>query len=116
MATKMGTKMETMPATKKTKKVLEGPPWCGHVDPEEAYFRGQAGSMGSGLLGGWGYATAGGAFVGPGPREQEVKDALAEISAAPPPPPPAETPGRTRPPAGRRHREARVQPLRPHTR
>jgi hypothetical protein len=34
------------------KMVWDGPPWCQFVDEDEAYLRGQFGSLGSGLLSG----------------------------------------------------------------
>ena len=58
---------------------LDGPPWTPYVDPDEAYLRSQAGSVGSGLLGGWSQATLGGSF---GAREgnEEVRKTIAEIA------------------------------------
>ena len=40
----------------------EGVPWGSTVDEDELYLRGQAGQVGSGLLGGWSAAAYGGAF------------------------------------------------------
>ena len=99
------------------KVVLDGPPWCGFVDPEEAYFRGQVASVGSGALGGWGYASSGGFFRGPGWREREVKQEVTRTRAQPPETQLlAEATWRARPAASRRHGDGRVQPLRPHAR
>ena len=69
----------------------EGPPWGATVDPDEAYLRGQAGSVGSGLLGGWSQAAYGGAFgerETRGPRrttEREVRQTVAELVRQQPP-------------------------------
>jgi hypothetical protein len=46
-------------------QILDGPPWDQFVDEDEAYVRGQAGSLGSGSLGGWSQANLGGFFVEP---------------------------------------------------
>jgi hypothetical protein len=98
--------------------VLDGPPWCGFVDPDEAYFRGQAASVGSGLLGGWDYATSGGFFEGRRARERarEVRQELARMTGpatAPPEEVPAQIAWHARLPPERRLREGRVQTLRP---
>lgn len=68
----------------------EGPPWGGTVDPDEAYLRGQAGSAGSGLLGGWSQAGYGGAVGARGGRnaratEREVRQTVAELTRQRPP-------------------------------
>jgi hypothetical protein len=101
------------------KRVMDGPPWCGVVDPEEAYFRGMARSMGSGLLGGWSCATSGGSFVS-SPREIEARQELARLAAARRQPLPEAAPAphsvRPRHVPALRHREGRVPPLRPHAR
>jgi hypothetical protein len=60
--------------------VLDGPPWMTYVDTDEAYLRGQAGSVGSGLLGGWSQATLGGSFGAREGNEAEVKKTIAEIA------------------------------------
>jgi hypothetical protein len=59
---------------------LDGPPWMTYVDPDEAYLRGQAGSVGSGLLGGWSQATLGGSFGAREGTEAEVRKTIAEIA------------------------------------
>jgi len=59
---------------------LNGPPWMTYVDPDEAYLRGQAGSVGSGLLGGWSHATLGGSFGAREGSEAEVRKTIAEIA------------------------------------
>ena len=41
---------------------IDGPPWGSYVDDDEAYVRGQAMSLGSGLLGGWSGVGSGGFF------------------------------------------------------
>jgi hypothetical protein len=46
-------------------QILDGPPWDQFVDDDESYVRGQAGSLGSGSLGGWSQANLGGFFVEP---------------------------------------------------
>jgi hypothetical protein len=60
--------------------VLDGPPWMTYVDPDEVYLRGQAGSVGSGLLGGWSQATLGGSFGAREGNEAEVRKTIAEIA------------------------------------
>jgi len=67
---------------------LDGPPWGNNVDPEEAYLRGQAGSAGSGLLGGQSQAWYGAAVERPGGLQKEVRRTIAELTRkrlAPPP-------------------------------
>ena len=59
---------------------LDGPPFMTYVDPDEAYLRGQAGSVGSGLLGGWSQATLGGCFGAREGNEAEVRQTIAEIA------------------------------------
>ena len=98
------------------KVVLDGPPWCGFVDPEEAYLRGQALQLGSGALGGWGVATSGGSFTENVRREQEVRDELRRQPAQPNLPEPTSTAReswRSRLPAARREREGQAETLRP---
>ena len=56
---------------------LDGPPWGNYVDEDEAYVRGQAHSLGSGLLGGWSFDAYGGSLT-EAPRQTEI-DARAEI-------------------------------------
>lgn len=63
---------------------LEGPPWDTYVDPDAAYVRKQAGSMGSGLLGGWSHATSGGSFGPRADEEDDVRRTVAELAGAPP--------------------------------
>jgi hypothetical protein len=58
----------------------EGPPWGNNVDPDEAYLRGQAGSVGSGLLGGESQAWYGGALVVPRALQKEVRKTIAELT------------------------------------
>lgn len=57
----------------------EGPPWGSTVDPDEAYLRGQAGSAGSGLLGGQSQAWYGGAMETPTELQAEVRRTIADI-------------------------------------
>jgi hypothetical protein len=57
--------------------VMDGPPWGGYVDAEEAYVRGQAASTGSGALGGWGAVGDGGFFDEAADSEAEVREAIA---------------------------------------
>jgi hypothetical protein len=97
------------------KLVLDGPPWCGFVDADEAYLRGQARSVGSGALGGWAASTSGGFFVDPGARELEVRQELARMAPPPPVQPPTPRPARSRLPI-RRHGEARLPTIRPQAR
>lgn len=59
---------------------LDGPPFTTYVDADEAYLRGQAGSVGSGLLGGWSQATLGGCFGAREGSEAEVRKTIAEIA------------------------------------
>jgi len=59
---------------------LDGPPWMTYIDADEAYLRGQAGSVGSGLLGGWSQATLGGCFGARLGNEAEVRKTIAEIA------------------------------------
>jgi hypothetical protein len=59
---------------------FEGPPWDTYVDPDEAYVRKQAGSLGSGLLGGWSQATYGGSFGAREGEEDDVRRAVAELA------------------------------------
>ena len=63
---------------------LEGPPWDTYVDADEAYVRKQAGSMGSGLLGGWSQATSGGSFGVRADEEDDVRRTVAELAGDPP--------------------------------
>jgi hypothetical protein len=63
---------------------LEGPPWDTYVDADEAYVRKQAGSMGSGLLGGWSQATSGGSFGSYADEEDDVRRTVAELAGDPP--------------------------------
>ena len=63
---------------------LEGPPWDTYVDTDEAYVRKQAGSMGSGLLGGWSQATSGGSFGVRADEEDDVRRTVAELAGDPP--------------------------------
>ena len=61
----------------------EGVPWGATVDEDELYLRGQAGQVGSGLLGGWSAASYGGAF---GERDEHdarlaTKEAVRETVA-----------------------------------
>jgi hypothetical protein len=56
---------------------LDGPPWGSYVDEDEAYVRGQAHSLGSGLLGGWSFDGYGGSLT-EAPRQTEI-DARAEL-------------------------------------
>jgi hypothetical protein len=58
----------------------EGPPWGNNVDPDEAYLRGQAGSAGSGLLGGQSQAWYGGAMETPRKLQAEVRRTIAEMN------------------------------------
>jgi hypothetical protein len=62
-----------------TRDQLDGPPWGTNVDPDEAYLRGQAGSAGSGLLGGLSQAWYGGAVEAPPEPQNEVREAIAEL-------------------------------------
>jgi hypothetical protein len=56
--------------------VLDAPPWGEFVDPDAAYVRGQAGSLGSGALGGGSCSTLGDFFdVGP----DDTAEILAEV-------------------------------------
>jgi hypothetical protein len=74
------------------RKVLDGPPWGRYVDPDEEYVKGQLGSLGSGLVGGWAYATTGGFFTDEDPAvEAEIKREAERIQAS-----------RARPPAPER--------------
>jgi hypothetical protein len=58
-------------------KQLDGPPWGTFVDEDEAYVRGQAGSVGSGLLGGWSFDGYGGWIdETPRPIETEIRAEL----------------------------------------
>ncbi len=72
---------------------LDGPPWMTYVDPDEAYLRGQAGSVGSGLLGGWGQATLGGSFDVRQGTEAEVRRTIAELAKSRAQRPVESTPG-----------------------
>jgi len=58
---------------------MDGPPWGAYVDPEEAYVRGQAASVGSGALGGWSSVGDGGSFDEHAESEAEVRR---EVAAA----------------------------------
>jgi len=58
----------------------KGPPWGNNVDPDEAYLRGQAGSAGSGLLGGQSQAWYGGAMETPRKLQAEVRRTIAEMN------------------------------------
>jgi hypothetical protein len=53
--------------------------WGSCVDPDEAYVRGQARSLGSGLLGGWSEAAFGGSLDAPHGDEDEIKRTVAEL-------------------------------------
>ncbi|HXU01097.1 MAG TPA: hypothetical protein VN903_08900 [Polyangia bacterium] len=64
---------------------LEGAPWGSNVDPDEAYLRGQATSVGSGLLGGWSQASYGGAFAVRKGNEKEIRREIAELNEKHPP-------------------------------
>ena len=59
---------------------LDGPPWMTYVDTDEVYLRGQAGSVGSGLLGGWSQANLGGSFGAREGNEAEVRKTIREIA------------------------------------
>ena len=59
---------------------LDGPPWGTCVDPDEAYLRGQAGQVGSGLLGGWGEGEFGGP-VDARPRARTEDEVREEVGA-----------------------------------
>jgi hypothetical protein len=61
---------------------FEGPPWDTCVDPDEAYVRKQAGSMGSGLLGGWSHAAYGGSLGAHERQEDDVRKTVAKLVAA----------------------------------
>ncbi len=61
-------------------RTLEGPPWDTYVDPDEAYVREQAGSLGSGLLGGWSQAAYGGSFGEYEGEEDDVRKQVAELA------------------------------------
>jgi len=56
---------------------LDGPPWGSYVDEDDAYVRGQAHSLGSGLLGGWSFDAYGGS-LSEAPSQTEI-DARAEV-------------------------------------
>jgi len=58
----------------------EGPPWGSTVDPDEAYLRGQAGSAGSGLIGGLGQAWFGGAVESPAEPQRKVRETIDELA------------------------------------
>jgi hypothetical protein len=58
---------------------MEGPPWGTCVDPDEAYLRGQAGSLGSGLLGGWSQAAYGGSLDARQGEEGEIRNVIHEL-------------------------------------
>lgn len=104
------------PMDGKTRKVvLDGPPWCGFVDPEEAYLRRQVAQVGSGALGGWSAATSGGSFTENEPRQREVRAELGRKLAQPSlpePTSPARESWRSRLSPARREREGQVQTLR----
>jgi hypothetical protein len=59
---------------------LDGPPWGTNVDPDEAYLRGQAGSTGSGLLGGVAQAWFGGAVETTRGPQAEVRRTIHELA------------------------------------
>ena len=61
-------------------RTLEAPPWDTFVDPDEDYVRKQAGSLGSGLLGGWSHATYGGSFGARAGEEDDVRKQVAELA------------------------------------
>lgn len=61
---------------------LNGPPWGGYVDPDEAYVRAQASSAGSGLLGGWSQGGYGGSYEAQRGLEKEIREAIAELVRA----------------------------------
>jgi hypothetical protein len=58
----------------------EGPPWGNTVDPDEAYVRGQAGSAGSGLIGGLSQAWYGGAVEAPAEPQHKVRETIDEMA------------------------------------
>ena len=59
--------------------VWDGPPWGELVEEDEAYVRGQTGSLGSGLLGGWSQANLGGFFTQD--PANDVEEALHDLPA-----------------------------------
>jgi len=61
-------------------RTFEGPPWDTFVDPDEAYVREQAGSVGSGLLGGWSQAAYGGSFGVYEGAEDDVRKQVAKLA------------------------------------
>lgn len=56
---------------------LDGPPGGQFVDPDDVYLRGQAHTLGSGVLGGWSQANLGGSFTEEPARE--VREELREL-------------------------------------
>ncbi len=61
---------------------FEGPPWDTCVDPDEAYVREQAGSLGSGVLGGWSQAAYGGSFGTYEGEEDDVRKTVSKLAGA----------------------------------
>ncbi len=58
---------------------LDGPPWGGYIDPDEAYVRGQMGQMGSGLMGGWSQSGFGAAVDAGRGIAAEIRETVAAL-------------------------------------